>query len=55
MDLSLENDLPHIVLVRRFINKKGWQLSCHLITGRIVEYLSLENDLSHIVLVKKLM
>ena len=41
-DLLPENVLPYIVLVRKFI-PKGWQLSCHLITGSNVKDLSLQN------------
>ena len=45
--ISLENVLPHIVLVRDKtsvgFNQKGWQFSCHLITSRNVEDLSPEN------------
>ena len=33
--------------------KRGWQSSCHLITGRNVKDVSLENALTHIDLVGK--
>ena len=48
-DLSLENELPHIVyctIISVRLYHKGWQFSYHLTTGKNVKDLSIGNFMS---------